>query len=116
MLGNSEPQITLEQAEDGTFVATCSSLPGYVARGDTEGAAIRKIKKALKLSFKEHERDFLRVTPREYREEPFRWSRYRAPLYLRLPLSRPVKFTLVAFAAGVAFGACVLVIARRRSH
>jgi predicted RNase H-like HicB family nuclease len=115
MGANSEPQITLEQVEDGTFVATCSSLPGYVARGDTEGAAIRKIRKALKLSFKEQERDFLRIIPRDPPREDFRWSRYRVPLYLRLPLSRHVKRTLSAFAAGMLAGASlVLVVVRDR--
>lgn len=111
---DSDPQIILEQADDGTFVATCPSLPGYVARGETEGAAIRHIKKALKLSFKEQERDFLRITPRDHPQEAFRWSRYRAPLYLRFPLSRNVKISLVAFGAGVAFGVGVLAIQKSR--
>jgi predicted RNase H-like HicB family nuclease len=119
MTGNSEPHITLEQAEDGTFIATSSALPGFVARADTEGAAIRKIKKALKTSFKEQERDFVRVIERSPRgrrldtDEFFRWSRYRVPLYLRFPLSRNVKFTLAAFGAGLAFGMSALAYRRR---
>lgn len=118
MTGNSDPQITLEQTDEGTYLATSSALPGYVARGDTEGAAIRKIKKALKLSFKEQERDFLRITHplgrRRRPDETFRWSRYRAPLYLRPPLSRSVKLTLAAFGAGVAFGVSAFAIRKGR--
>ncbi len=114
MIANSDPQIMLERADDGTFVATSSSIPGYVARGETEGAAIRKIKRALRRHFKEHERDFVRLAYRDDREESFRWSRYRAPLYLRLPLSRGVKLTLAAFGAGVVFGLAVLTIRTRR--
>jgi predicted RNase H-like HicB family nuclease len=114
MRGNSDVEITLEQAEDGTFLATSSSLPGFVARGDTEGAAIRKIKKALKVNLKEQERDFLRIIPREGRGEPFRWSRYRAPLYLRTPFSRNVKITLAAFCAGAFLGGSLLVLRTRR--
>jgi predicted RNase H-like HicB family nuclease len=120
MTGNTDPHITLEQAEDGTFIATSSALPGFVARADTENAAIRKIKKALKVSFKEHERDFRRVTERSPRgrrldaDQFFRWSRYRVPLYLRFPLSRNVKLTLAAFGAGLAFGAGALAYRMRR--
>jgi predicted RNase H-like HicB family nuclease len=120
MTRNADPHITLEQAEDGTFIATSSALPGFVARADTENAAIRKIRRALKTSFKEHERDFQRVierTPRGRRPDAdqfFRWSRYRVPLYLRFPLSRNVKLTLAAFSAGIAFGMGVLVNRLRR--
>jgi predicted RNase H-like HicB family nuclease len=120
MIHNADPHITLEQAEDGTFIATSSALPGYVARADTENAAVRKLRKALKASFKEQERDFQRVierTPRGRRpdaDEFFRWSRYRVPLYLRFPLSRNVKLTRAAFTAGMAFGMGVLVKRLRR--
>jgi hypothetical protein len=120
MIHNADSHILLEQVEDGTFIATSSALPGYVARADTEGAAIRKLRKALKTSFKEQERDFLRVvdrTPRGRRPDAdqfFRWSRYRVPLYLRFPLSRNVKLTLAAFGAGMAFGMGVLVKRLRR--
>lgn len=116
--GGSDPQITLEQVDDGTYVATSSALPGYVARGESEGAVLRKIRRALKLSFKSHERDFVRSTyplgRRRRREEAFRWSRWRAPLYLRPPLSRNVKITLAAFGAGVAFGIGALAVRRVR--
>ncbi|MFN2432680.1 MAG: type II toxin-antitoxin system HicB family antitoxin [Gemmatimonadota bacterium] len=100
-----DPEIHLEQADDGTFVATSAALPGYVARGDTESTAIRRMRKALKLAFKEQERDdFLRLSPREERGTSFRWSRYRTPLDLRLPLSRRVKLNLAAFGAGFLVG------------
>jgi predicted RNase H-like HicB family nuclease len=110
---NSEPQITLEQSDDGSFFATCSSLPGFVARGDTEGAAIRKIKRALKHSFEDQRRDFIRITEPESRGEFFRWSRWRAPLYLRLPLSRGVKMGLAAFGAGLVMGATAITLRKR---
>jgi predicted RNase H-like HicB family nuclease len=115
MSADSDPQITLEKADDGTFLATSSSLPGYVAHGETENAAVRKIKKALKLHFKEEERDFERLAQRgESPDEAFRWSRYRAPLYLSFPLSRNVKLTLAAFGAGLLLGLSTYAYRRRR--
>ena len=114
MHGTSGPQITLEQADDGTFFATSHWLPGFVARGETEEAARRKIRKALKLHFREEQRDFAPFSDRGRRDEPFRWSRYRAPLYLRFPLSTPVKLTLAAFTAGVVFGVSALTLRKAR--
>ncbi|MBA2565007.1 MAG: type II toxin-antitoxin system HicB family antitoxin [Gemmatimonadetes bacterium] len=117
MATHSDPQITLERVDDGTFVATSATLPGYVARGETEGAAIRKIRKALKLHLRDYERDFLRITDVLDAPESFRWSRYRAPLYLQLPLSRRVKLNLVALAVGVSLGLTAFgAVSARRSR
>lgn len=116
MSGNSEPQITLELSEDGTYVATSSALPGLVVRAESEAAAIRKMRRAMKLHLREQERDFSRLGQRdEEADEPFRWSRWRVPLYLRPPLSRHVKLTLAAFSAGVVIGVSVFAVRRRRS-
>ena len=113
MRRKSDPHITLEQTEDGGFVAPSGSLPGFVAHGQTEGAAIRRMKRALKLNFREQERDFIRIATRDGTES-FRWSRFRAPLYLQLPLSRPVKINLAAFGLGFALGATATVLSTRR--
>ena len=83
----TDPQIHLERDEAGRYVATSAALPGYVARADTESAALRKMRRALRANVKEQERDFLRLSPREDRDS-FRWSRYRTPLSLARPLRK----------------------------
>ena len=110
----TDPHIILERCDDGSFTAISTSLPGYVARGDTEGAALRKMRRALKLHFKHHERDFSRITRAGGDGDAFRWSRWRAPLFLRLPLSRSAKLSVAAFGAGLTVGAFVFVVRQRR--
>jgi antitoxin HicB len=47
----------LTQDEDGTFVATCPSLPGCVSQGKTREEALKNIKDAIKgylISLKKH--------------------------------------------------------------
>ena len=108
-----DPEIHLERDDDGRFVATSAALPGYVARADSEGGAIRKMRRALKLNVREQERDFLRLSPREDRDA-FRWSRYRTPLNFTWPLSRRVQLSLAAFTAGFLLAGSLTVVARRR--
>lgn len=40
-------RITVEQDEDGVFVAECSSLPGCVSQGKTREEAVKNIKDAI---------------------------------------------------------------------
>jgi len=44
-------ELVLQQEPDGTWLATCDRLPGFVARGRTEQEAIENIKRALSLYF-----------------------------------------------------------------
>lgn len=39
--------VTLEQAEDGWFVAECPALPGCISQGETEEEALVNIKEAI---------------------------------------------------------------------
>jgi len=41
-------RITIEQDEDGTYVAECSSLPGCISQGKTREEALHNIADAIK--------------------------------------------------------------------
>ncbi|HLC46835.1 MAG TPA: type II toxin-antitoxin system HicB family antitoxin [Candidatus Nanoarchaeia archaeon] len=41
-------RITIEQDEDGIFIAQCPSLPGCISQGKTRAEAIINIKEAMK--------------------------------------------------------------------
>ena len=45
-------KVTVEQDEDGIFVATCSCFPGCISQGETEEEALRNIKEAIELHIK----------------------------------------------------------------
>jgi len=40
--------ITIEQDEDGMFIAGCPSIPGCISQGETEQEALENIKDAIK--------------------------------------------------------------------
>jgi len=40
--------VTIEQDEDGMFIAECPAIPGCVSQGKTEREAIENIKDAIK--------------------------------------------------------------------
>jgi len=40
--------ITIEQDEDGMFIAECPSIPGCISQGKTEQEALENIKDAIK--------------------------------------------------------------------
>lgn len=42
-------KVTIEQDEDGVFVAACPSLPGCISQGKTEEEALENIKGAIAL-------------------------------------------------------------------
>lgn len=40
-------RVSIEQDEDGTFVAECSTLPGCISQGKTRVEAVKNIKDAI---------------------------------------------------------------------
>ncbi|MBS3138714.1 type II toxin-antitoxin system HicB family antitoxin [Candidatus Woesearchaeota archaeon] len=51
-------RITIEQDEDGIFVAECPTLPGCISQGKTRAEAIHNIKDAMQgylTSLKKHD-------------------------------------------------------------
>ena len=42
-------KISIEQDEDGYYIATCPSLPGCISQGKTRREALRNIREAIKL-------------------------------------------------------------------
>ncbi len=40
--------ITIDQDEDGVFIAECPSIPGCVSQGNTEEEADRNVREAIK--------------------------------------------------------------------
>ena len=50
-------RITIEEDEDGMFVAECQALPGCISQGKTRTEALKNIKDAMEgyiLSLKKH--------------------------------------------------------------
>ncbi len=45
-------KVTIEQDEDGMFVATCSCFPGCISQGETEEEALSNIEEAIGLHLK----------------------------------------------------------------
>jgi predicted RNase H-like HicB family nuclease len=45
-------KVTLEQDEDGMYIATCSCFPGCISQGETEEEALKNIKEAIELHFR----------------------------------------------------------------
>ncbi len=45
-------KVTIEQDEDGIFVATCSCFPGCISQGKTEEEALENMKEAIELHYK----------------------------------------------------------------
>lgn len=40
-------RVTIEQDEDGVFIAMCPALPGCISQGDTRTEALENIKDAI---------------------------------------------------------------------
>ena len=56
-MDNLKFRIVVEQDENGTFVAECSTLPGCISQGKTRSEALENIKDAIKgylTSLKKH--------------------------------------------------------------
>ena len=100
-------QILLEEEEDGTFVATSPSLPGYVAYAQSEAAAIRKLRRAIRRSMEGLAKDY-----RGSAEGNGRVSRHRSHLYFHRPLDTTTKIVVASLAA-TALAALVYELTRR---
>jgi predicted RNase H-like HicB family nuclease len=101
-------QILLEEEEDGTFVATSPALPGYVAYAQSEAAAIRKLRRAIRRSMEGIAEDYQGSAERNGRV-----SRHRANLYLHRPLDTTTKVVMASLAA-TALVAVLYELHRRR--
>ena len=76
--------ITIEQDEDGMYVAECSSLPGCISQGKTIEEAFRSIEDAIKgylESLKKHnEYLFLQLAcPKQNKPNPNQKYQYNNP-------------------------------------
>lgn len=104
-----EFQILLEE-EEGLFVATSPALPGFVAYGQSESSAVRKLRRAIRRNLEGIAEDYVRVVS----DGPDRTtSRHKTYLHFRLPLTTPAKIVLSSVAAA-AFLALVARELRRR--
>lgn len=57
-------RITIEQDEDGIFIAECPSLPGCISQGKTRQESVKNIQDAIKgylESLKKHNEPFLNL-------------------------------------------------------
>lgn len=41
--------VTIDQDEDGVFIAECPSIPGCISQGNTKREALKNIKEAISL-------------------------------------------------------------------
>jgi predicted RNase H-like HicB family nuclease len=51
--------VTLEQDEDGMYVAECPTIPGCVSQGQTEEEAAQNIKEAIMACIKVRSKEFI---------------------------------------------------------
>lgn len=92
-------QVLLEREEDGTFVATSPTLPGFVAYGPTETSAVRKLRRAIQRNMEGFAEDYVKsITTGEY------VSRHKASLHFGLPLTTTAKVVLSSLALATAAG------------
>jgi predicted RNase H-like HicB family nuclease len=106
-----EYQIVLEQEADGTFVATSPVLPGYVAYGQSEQSAARRIKRAIRRNMDEYVADHAAASD-GYGELT---ARHRTSLHFQLPLTTTAKIVLASAALVAAAGLLTLEARRRRA-
>ncbi|MCK5440032.1 MAG: hypothetical protein KAI97_08810 [Gemmatimonadetes bacterium] len=90
-------QVFLEEADEGAFAATSPALPGYIAYGQSESSAIRRLKRAIRRNLDGVAQDHVRVSD----HGNGRASRHKSHLYLQPPLTATTKivFASVALAA-----------------
>jgi predicted RNase H-like HicB family nuclease len=93
-------QILLEREEDGTFVATSPTLPGFVAYGPSESSAIRKLRRAIQRNMEGFAEDYDKslVSGSEH------VSRHKHSLHFGLPLTTTAKVVLSSLALATAAG------------
>jgi len=95
-----EHQILLEQEEDGTFVATSPTLPGFVAYGPTEASAVRKLRRAIHRNMEGFAEDYVKSTISAGEHV----SRHKHSLHFGLPLTTTAKVVLSSLVLATAAG------------
>lgn len=103
-------QVVVEQEEEGLFVATSPALPGYVAYGQTETGAVRKLRKAIRRNLEGFAEDHVRAS----RAPSDRTSRHKHRLHFGLPLTTTAKIVLSSLALATAAGLVKLAYRFRR--
>lgn len=103
-------QILVEREDEGLFVATSPALPGYVAYGQSETSAVRKLRKAIQRNLEGFAEDHLRAS----RAPADRTSRHKHSLHFRLPLTTTAKVVLSSLALAGAAGLVKLAYRLRR--
>ena len=102
-------EVVVEREDDGVWAATSPSLPGYVAYGTSDTAALRKLRRAIRRNMDGLAADWARTSNGGTTD---RTSRHRTSLHFRLPLTTPAKIVLGVLALAAAAG--VVQIATRR--
>lgn len=105
-----EYQIVVEIEEDGAFAATSPMLPGYVAYGPSEAAAVRKLRRAIRRNLEGFAADHVDAI----RDAAGRTSRHKSSLHFQLPLTTTAKIILGSIALGSALALLTYGAARRR--
>ncbi|MEJ2152534.1 MAG: hypothetical protein P8Y29_06215 [Gemmatimonadota bacterium] len=100
-------QVFLEEADEGTFAATSPALPGYIAYGQSESSAIRRLKRAIRRNLDGVAKDHVRVSD----HGNGRASRHKSHLYLQPPLTATTK---IVFASAALVALAVLAYELRR--
>lgn len=103
-------QVRVEQEEDGTFVATSPALPGYVSYGPSEGAAVRKLHKAIRRNLEGFAEDWVKSS----RVPADRTSRHKHSLHFGRPLTTTAKIVLSSAALAAAAGLVKLAVRLKR--
>jgi predicted RNase H-like HicB family nuclease len=105
-----EYQILVEREEDGTFVATSPTLPGFVAYGPSEVSAARKLRRAIQRNMEGFADDWVQssVAAGEH------VSRHKHSLHFGLPLTTTAKVVLSSLALATAAGLVKLSLKLRR--
>lgn len=100
-----EFQVLLEEDETGVFVATSPVLPGFVAYGQSEASAVRKLRRAIRRNMTGLAEDYVLVSHTGNGTT----SRHKTSLHFRLPLTTTAKVVLSAVAmaslAALTYGA-----------
>lgn len=108
--GDQPYQVVVEREEDGVYIATSPALPGYVAYGQSEAAAVRKLRKAIRRNLEGFAEDWVRAS----RAPADRTSAHKHRLHFGLPLTTTAKLVLGSMALAGAAGLVRLAYRLRR--
>ena len=109
---NGEYQVIVEMEADGTYAATSPALPGYVAYGQSETAAMRRLQRAIQRSLEEVAADYDAASA----VGSERTSRHRSRLHFQLPLTLTAKVVIGSLALAGALALISYGTHRRRSR